>query len=156
MLPSSLVQPLRQGQLTVGAGWRAYFAPFNQAYAVNQSSTAVGPSIYDLAVSGKFLSGAPPAGWSDLGFISKFKFTPGSKTGNIIAGYRVAIKAKYRAEVGEKLPQRFFHGTGCRNCQGTGYRGRTCVMELMPVTEGIRALILRRASGGEIRQEALR
>lgn len=102
-LPFSLTQPLRQGQLTVGSGWRAYFAPFNQAYAVSQSSTAIGPSVYDLAVFGKLLSGAPPAGWTDLGYITKFKFTPGSKTGNIIAGYRGAIKAKYRAEVGEKF-----------------------------------------------------
>ena len=50
-------------------------------------------------------------------------------------------------------PHRFYHGAGCRNCQGTGYRGRTCIMELMPVTEGVRALILRRASGGEIRRQ---
>ena len=103
MLPASLTQPLRQGQLTVGAGWRAYFAPFNQAYAVSQSSTAVGPSIYDLSVFNKFLVGTPPTGWNDLGYLTKFKFTPGSKVGNIIAGYRGAIKAKYRAEVGEKL-----------------------------------------------------
>jgi len=61
-----------------------------------------------------------------------------------------------RVEFGEDLPERFYHGKGCRKCQGSGYRGRTCIMELMPVTEGIRALILRRASGGEIRREALR
>ena len=58
-----------------------------------------------------------------------------------------------RAEFGDGVPHRLYHGAGCRNCQGTGYRGRTCIMELMPVTEGVRALILRRASGGEIRRQ---
>ena len=61
-----------------------------------------------------------------------------------------------RAEMGELAPKAFYHGVGCRNCQGTGYRGRTCILELMPVTEGVRRLILRRASGGEIRQVAIR
>jgi len=60
-----------------------------------------------------------------------------------------------RAEMGEFAPKSFYRGTGCRNCQGTGYRGRTCILELMPVTEGVRRLILRRASGGEIRRVAI-
>jgi len=106
-LPRSLTQTLRQGQLTVGAGWRAYFAPFNQALAVSTSSTLSGPSIYDLQVFQKLLdanfqpiSGQP---WTDLGFAENFKFTAGSKVGNVVAGYRGAVRAKYRAEVGEKI-----------------------------------------------------
>jgi general secretion pathway protein E/type IV pilus assembly protein PilB len=58
-----------------------------------------------------------------------------------------------RAEFGDVAPRRLYRGAGCRDCQGTGYRGRTCIMELMPVTEGVRAMILRRASGGEIRRQ---
>ena len=61
-----------------------------------------------------------------------------------------------RAEFGEDIPRRLFRGAGCRNCQGTGYRGRTCIIELMKVTEGVRALILRRASGGEIRRQTVK
>lgn len=102
-LPKSLTQPLRQGQLTVGNGWRAYFAPFNQALAVTSGSTTSGPSIYDLEVMSKFLESAVPAGWFDLGYVKNFKFTPGSKIGSIATGYRGAIRAKYRAEIGEKL-----------------------------------------------------
>lgn len=104
-LPRSLTQPLRQGQLTVGAGWRAYFAPFNQALAVTVSSTVLGPTIYDLQALGKLLDAnfnASP-GWYDLGYTDNFKFTPGSKVGNIMTGYRGAIRAKYRAEVSEKV-----------------------------------------------------
>jgi general secretion pathway protein E len=29
-------------------------------------------------------------------------------------------------------------GKGCEKCRGTGYMGRTCILELMPFTEGIR------------------
>jgi hypothetical protein len=111
-LPRSLTSPFRQGQLTVGAGWRAYFSPFNQQAAVSQSSTQIGPTIYDLLATNKFLDNAAypgytgssvPAGWFDLGWIKNFKFTPGSKIGNVMSGYRGAVRAKYRGEVGEKF-----------------------------------------------------
>jgi hypothetical protein len=102
-LPKSLTQPLRQGQLTVGSGWRAYFATFNQQLAVANSSTAIGPSIYDLQVFKNLVDGALPVGFYDLGYIDNVKFTSGSKVGNVVTGYRGAIRAKYRAEVGEKL-----------------------------------------------------
>jgi type IV pilus assembly protein PilB len=39
-----------------------------------------------------------------------------------------------------------FEAVGCKNCSGTGYRGRIGVYEVMPITEPIRALILERAS----------
>lgn len=103
-LPKSLTQPLRQGQLTVGAGWRAYFANFNQQFQTTSANTSNGPTIYDLMVNGKFIDGnsGPPAGWWDLGLVKNVKFTPGSKIGNVATGYRGAIRAKYRAEVSEK------------------------------------------------------
>lgn len=103
-LPKSLTQPIRQGQLTVGAGYRAYFAPFNTQLAVSQSSTALGPTIYDLDVTARFVDAPPPpVGWFDLGYVKSFKFTPGSKIGSVMTGYRGAIRAKYRAEVSEKI-----------------------------------------------------
>lgn len=103
-LPSSLVQQFRQGQLQVGNGWRCYFAPFNQALAVTNSSTSVGPTVWDLQVVGKFIgtSASLPVGWFDLGFIDKVKINPDSKISNIMSGYRNAVRAKYRADVGEK------------------------------------------------------
>lgn len=103
-LPKSLTQPIRQGQLTVGSGWRAYFAPFNQEQAVATANTSIGPTIYDLQVTGKYIDNSTLVGtWFDLGYIKNFKFTPGSKTGNVMTGYRGAIRAKYRAETSEKL-----------------------------------------------------
>ena len=49
-------------------------------------------------------------------------------------------------EFGDEVPEVLYRGRGCRNCQGTGYRGRQGVFEMMPVTDEIRALILERAS----------
>lgn len=108
-LPRSLTQPLNQGQLVVGSGYRAYFAPFNQQQAVATANSALGPTIYDLQVTNKFIDGSAGSiataqtGWFDLGWVKNFKFTPGSKTGNVNTGYRGAIRAKYRAETSEKL-----------------------------------------------------
>jgi len=59
--------------------------------------------MYDLEVMGRFLDSAPPAGWFDIGLIRNFKFTPGSKIGNVVSGYRGAVRAKYRGEVAEKF-----------------------------------------------------
>ena len=57
-----------------------------------------------------------------------------------------------RKELGEEVPDVLYRGRGCRNCQGTGYRGRTGVFEFMVVTEGIRALILEGASTSQLRR----
>jgi type II secretory ATPase GspE/PulE/Tfp pilus assembly ATPase PilB-like protein len=62
---------------------------------------------------------------------------------------------KLRAEFGEEVPAVLYRGRGCRNCQGTGYRGRQGVFEMMPITDEIRALILEHASSREIRKIAV-
>jgi type IV pilus assembly protein PilB len=48
-----------------------------------------------------------------------------------------------------------FHGTGCPNCSGSGYRGRIALYEVMPVTEEIREQILAGASANEIKRTAM-
>ena len=50
---------------------------------------------------------------------------------------------------------RFFVGAGCEKCFDTGYRGRTGVYELMPISEEIRELIYKRESAGVIKKVAL-
>ena len=55
-----------------------------------------------------------------------------------------------RAEFGERRAGRCSTAAAAAaQCQGTGYRGRSGIFELMPVTEEIRALILERASAGD-------
>jgi general secretion pathway protein E/type IV pilus assembly protein PilB len=63
---------------------------------------------------------------------------------------------KLRHEFGDEVPDVLFRGAGCRNCQGTGYRGRQGVFEMMPISDDIRALVLERVSSREIRKLAIR
>jgi general secretion pathway protein E/type IV pilus assembly protein PilB len=58
-------------------------------------------------------------------------------------------------EFGAEVPKVLYRGAGCQNCQGTGYRGRQGVFEMMPITDGIRPLILDRSSSREIRKMAI-
>jgi type II secretory ATPase GspE/PulE/Tfp pilus assembly ATPase PilB-like protein len=44
---------------------------------------------------------------------------------------------------------------GCPQCRNIGYRGRAAIMELLPVDEEVRELILRRASAGAMRSYAV-
>jgi general secretion pathway protein E len=48
-----------------------------------------------------------------------------------------------------------WRGRGCDECRGTGYRGRTGIYELFPISEDARSLILRRATSRDIRREAV-
>ena len=63
---------------------------------------------------------------------------------------------KLRDEFGDLVPPALYHGTGCRHCQGTGYRGRQGIFEVMAVTDEVRALILQRAPSHTIRAAAVR
>ena len=63
---------------------------------------------------------------------------------------------KLRDEFGELVPDQLFHGTGCRHCQGTGFRGRQGIFEVMAISDDVRALILRRAPSYEIRNVAVK
>ncbi len=63
--------------------------------------------------------------------------------------------AKLRAEFGEVVPPKIYSGKGCRTCQGSGYRGRQGVFEMMPISDEIRALILQHASSRDIRKIAI-
>jgi len=48
-----------------------------------------------------------------------------------------------------------FHGNGCEQCRGTGYRGRLGVFELLTIDDQVQSLITQRASATEIRTMAL-
>jgi general secretion pathway protein E len=48
-----------------------------------------------------------------------------------------------------------FHGKGCEDCHGTGYRGRVGIYELFMITEEARGLILTRRPTGEMRRHAI-
>jgi type IV pilus assembly protein PilB len=49
----------------------------------------------------------------------------------------------------------FYKAVGCDECNQTGYRGRTAVFEVMPVTDRMRRLIAERAGEESIREAAI-
>ena len=48
----------------------------------------------------------------------------------------------------------FQEGAGCIDCNGTGFRGRTAISELLDLSDDIREMILARKSGAEIKRQA--
>lgn len=134
-LPKSLVQPFRKNKLVVGAGWRAYFAPYNAALGSSVASTFFGPTIIDLT-QGPFDSNNPPFGLADLGWIKDMKLSPGSKIGQVRSGYRGAVRAQYRGQVDEsfefsfreygRMQYKLATGTNCINLfAASGLQGGT-------------------------------
>ena len=53
------------------------------------------------------------------------------------------------------MPVKFARGKGCRRCGNRGTKGRTAAYEIMPMTDTIRAMVLKRCSGAEISAEAV-
>jgi type IV pilus assembly protein PilB len=45
---------------------------------------------------------------------------------------------------------KFFKGVGCPRCAGTGYKGRVAIHQVLPVTDGVKRLIVDRATPDEI------
>ncbi len=48
----------------------------------------------------------------------------------------------------------FYEGKGCIDCNGTGYRGRTAIAELLDMSDRIREMILQRKPGADIKRAA--
>jgi general secretion pathway protein E len=57
-------------------------------------------------------------------------------------------------DVGRRGMVPLAHGKGCEKCRGTGYMGRTCIVELIPFTEAIRRLTQASADVDAIRAKA--
>ncbi|MBI4094945.1 MAG: type II/IV secretion system protein [Candidatus Liptonbacteria bacterium] len=76
-------------------------------------------------------------------------------------GKRVVTEAEKKS-LSELLPevkldhQGLFKGKGCNLCNGTGYRGRVGVREVLEVNDDIRTLILKRADASEIKAAAVK
>jgi len=67
-----------------------------------------------------------------------------------------AETAQLREQYGKEVPPVTYRGRGCRNCMGSGYRGRQGVFEMMPITDEVRALIQEHASSRDIRKIAIK
>jgi type IV pilus assembly protein PilB len=54
----------------------------------------------------------------------------------------------------EDVETTFYHGAGCDRCKRRGYLGRAAILEVLPVSETIRRLIIKRASAAVIKSQA--
>lgn len=48
-----------------------------------------------------------------------------------------------------------YKGRGCSECNNTGYKGRTAIHEVLPITPAIKELILNNASADDIKRQAI-
>jgi len=55
-----------------------------------------------------------------------------------------------------KLPKQLYHGKGCKTCRGIGYSGRTGIFEVLEVSDQIRQIIDKGASGEDIEKVAIK
>jgi general secretion pathway protein E len=69
--------------------------------------------------------------------------------------YDLSIELAAKLDLTLDAPATFFHAHGCAACAGTGYRGRTTILEILPMTDPIRRLVLDRAAAGDIRAAAI-
>jgi type IV pilus assembly protein PilB len=68
----------------------------------------------------------------------------------------VELSKQLLADQGFEVEKGFkaYEPVGCVRCNHTGYRGRLGIYEVMPITTGLRALILEKASADEMREFA--
>jgi general secretion pathway protein E len=53
-------------------------------------------------------------------------------------------------------PMTLYHAKGCPNCAQTGYIGRICILEILPMSDNLRTHVMRHATSAELRVEAIR
>lgn len=70
------------------------------------------------------------------------------------------IKRQYGEEYFNELdiPKeiQLYRATGCRECDNTGYKGRTGVHELLNMTPDLRSMVYKKASVADIKEQAMR
>lgn len=52
-------------------------------------------------------------------------------------------------------PVELYHATGCAHCGHTGYIGRISIIEMLPMSDAVRSLVMRHATAGEISKAAI-
>lgn len=67
----------------------------------------------------------------------------------------VEISESLRDELHLTPDMQFYHGRGCDKCDGSGYKGRCGIYEFLVPNESVRNLVIKRASGDEIKRCAI-
>jgi type IV pilus assembly protein PilB len=71
-----------------------------------------------------------------------------------------SIPAEKLIEVGfskeHAASMKLYHGTGCKKCNGSGYKGRVAIYEVLDFTQNLKEMVLRNESAIEIKKAAVR
>ncbi len=65
------------------------------------------------------------------------------------------IMEQIEHELGERMEPTLYRGKGCTDCNGTGYRGRTAMLELMVMDDVLREHVAQRSSAAVIREHVV-
>jgi general secretion pathway protein E len=49
-----------------------------------------------------------------------------------------------------------WHAKGCKHCAQTGYVGRVSILEMLPITDALRSLVMKHATATDLRAQAIR
>ncbi len=79
---------------------------------------------------------------------------PYSSDRELLLRFGLPVADEVGSETGGELT--LFRGKGCEKCNGTGYKGRTGVHELMPITDGLRDLLLTKSPSHILRAQAVK
>jgi hypothetical protein len=86
-MSTSVVEPLK-AMTPAGRQARAYFAPVNRSLGA--------PTIFDPALNGRFALDAPPTPWTDLGSVSGFARSSGTKIEPLLTGSPNSAQSQVR------------------------------------------------------------
>ena len=108
-------------------------------------------------VLGRFLN----MGVEPYQFVSALNCVMAQRLGLLICSHckrptLVDAKALQEAGLAPELAHthRFYEGTGCVECGGTGFKGRTAICELLNLSDRIREMILDRRPASEVKKAA--
>ncbi|HTV42627.1 MAG TPA: GspE/PulE family protein [Candidatus Sulfotelmatobacter sp.] len=65
-----------------------------------------------------------------------------------------SLRAQIQNLSGRPVEGVFYHGRGCEDCRGTGYRGRIGIFELLAINPELQELILQKRSSAELKAAA--
>ncbi|MCS6857882.1 MAG: type IV-A pilus assembly ATPase PilB [Sandaracinaceae bacterium] len=67
---------------------------------------------------------------------------------------RVLVEAGFDPKEAQSV--RLMKGAGCEECNGTGYKGRVALYEVMPFTDRLKEMVIQGCTAAELKQEMIR
>jgi type IV pilus assembly protein PilB len=68
----------------------------------------------------------------------------------------VLVELGFSPDQVNMAPGRLMKGAGCRTCNGTGYKGRVALYEVMRFTDGLKEMVLQGSSTAELKMAAIK